>query len=732
MTALGRRLQGERDLWKAVWRQMETALDRIDAARDQDEPHVKTMCALLPVFGVVERARHRANGYRLDDALGASPAGVGRGNVGGGQLVSTTRIPGVEDCEFAVTGMKVDDDGELTDAAFLWRTTTLAVFRDEKHGTDVVLRAPAYDFGALTGAPVVHVDGVIDGGFFTKDQRRKAADGEDQGDDMFRTWAAVRNGRLDALDKDQLAADAPPLAAKLDGLGDHPSAVSLQALALEARDRAAACRSDELVLRGSEAILDEVGAAAAAEAVAAAGAALADMAAHYESAASRLSDGVLGYQERTSVRDSLQRGDGIRVPPSNLPAAIAALDAAAAAAMQEAVELRIGYPDGPLRQLRMLEWTLRFFWDQRRQWMRVRHRVVLSKLHQRYMGGFVRSLDRVLRGLSSEIPLPAGTTAGRDTMVGATELALGFDSPVDLGELVAGQIAVVGGSRPTAAAVVDVLVDRKKAPPQRLKVPPLVVSPEVGTDLPGIAGMIERGAPIGRSMPRVLAREEILTGHSRAGRGHDGLVQSLIAHRSRLALVLGEDGGSDRPAPPRMERPYASITEFAVEGEVSASDTRLFLSQVPPASASGTGERIGIARPGEVMLLRGVDADGDWWQTAIEVDRSEVLAVSEARAGEEVGQSPVPTCLCDDPDVMVVHVRAMQLRHPLTQVVLHREFEGFGARCLVTEVMLPVDLDADTASATASVGGQTVTVRRDPELAAAVKVLDQWMPKESA
>jgi hypothetical protein len=297
---------------------------------------------------------------------------------------------------------------------------------------------------------------------------------------------------------------------------------------------------------------------------------------------------------------------------------------------------------------------------------------------------------------------------------------------------VAGQIAVVGGSRPTAAPVVDVLEDRKKAPPQRLKVPALVVSPEVGTGLPGIAGMIERGAAIGRRLPRVFARDEILSGHSRAGLGHDGLVQSLVAHRSRLALVLGEDGGSDRPAPPPMERPYASISEFAVEGEVNASDTRLFLGQVPPASASGTGERIGIARPGEMMLLRGVDAEGDWWQTAIEVDRSEVLPLSEARAGEEAGQTPVPTCLCDEPDVMVVYVRTMQLRHPLTQVVLHREFEGFGARCLVTEVMLPIDLDGDTASVTANVGGQTVNVRRDPELAAAVKVLDQWMPKETA
>lgn len=730
MTAIGRRLQLERDLWKAVWRQMETALDRIDAARGDDEPHVKTMCALLPVFGVIERVRHRANGYRLDDALAATPAGVGRGNVGAGQLVSTTRIPGVEDCEFAVTGMRVDDDGELTDSAFMWRTTTLAVFRDEKHGTDVVLRAPAYDFGALTGTPVVHIDGVIDGGFFTKDQRRKAADGEDQGDDMFRTWAAVRNGRLDALDKDQLAGDSPPLAAKLDGLGDHPSASDLQSLSREARDRAAVCRSDKQVLDGSEAILEEVGAADAAEAVGAASAALADQATHYDSAASRLSDGILGYQERIEVRDALQRGDGILVPPSNLPAAIATLDSKAAAAMQEAVELRIGYPDGPLRQLRMLEWTLRFFWDQRRQWVRARHRIVLSKLFQRYMGGFVRSLDRVLRGMSSEIPLPDGTTAGKDTMIGGTELALSEDP--DLKDLVAGQIAVVGGSRPTAAPVVDVLEDRKKSPPKRLKVPALVVSAEVGTDLPGIAGMIERGTAIARRLPRVLTRAEILRGKSSVGAAEDGLVQSLVAHRSRLALVLGEDGGSDRPAPPPMDRPYPGISQFAVEGEVNASDTRLFLGQVPAASASGIGERIGIARPGEMMLLRGVDADGDWWQTAIEVEKSEVLPLSEARAGEEAGQTAVPACLCAEPDVMVVYVRAMQFRHPLTQVVLHREFEGFGARCLMTEVMLPLDLDGDTASATVSVGGQTVNVRRDPELAAAVKVFDQWMPKETS
>jgi len=744
VTALGRRLRSERDLWQGVWKQMEAFLDRIDAAAGEDEPHVKTMCALFPVLGVIERARKRNLGYRLADALPAAPRGAGK--TLGLDLVSTKRIPGVEDCEFAVSGIRVNEDGEIDDEpnAFLWRTATISSFRDEKHGTDVVLRAPAYEFGPLPGVAIpgfgsaaVVIEGVIDGGFFPRDARESATSGDELPDDKdswFTSWEQVRNQRLTKASEDAASpgADSGPLAAQLVALGNSPGAGALIGLAGTAQSRAASCRADKKVLDDARPLLDEAGAADASEAVSAASASLDAQAGAYELAASKLGDGSLGYQERLDVVALLAQGDGAPAL-SGLPAALHELDRAAATAMNEAVENRIGYPDGPLRQLRMLEWTLRFFWDHRRTWMRWRHRVVLSKLHTKYMTGFTGSLTRVLAGMSSQLPVPEGTTIGKDTLTGATEIGIapppGSGSQLDLSLIAAGQIVVVGGDRPGCAPVVGVLYDGKKSPPQRFKVPAMPVSVAVDPPgLPGISGMIQKGAPLATSLPRPFTADEILRGRSAAGANRDALVQNLIAHRSRLALVLGESGGGDRPAPPAMDRPYASIARFAIEGTVEPGATRVFLSAVPPSSQSGNGEPLGIARPGEVMLLRGRDADHAWWQTAVEVERSELVPASQARADEEAGATAVPACFCEDDPVMVVSLRAMQIPSALDHAVLHRGFEGFGARSLLTGVMLPEDLDKQTASA--SENGQTV--RRDPELRAAVRVFDDWLPKETS
>jgi hypothetical protein len=733
-------MRSERELWQAVWKQMEAFLDRIDAAAGEDEGYVSTMCALFPVFGVIERARKRSLGYRLADALPAAPRGAGVALTL--DLDSRERIPGVEDCEFAVSNIGINGDGEIDDdpVAVLWRTTTISTFRDEKHGADVALRAPAYEFGPLSttavpgfGSAARLVPGVIDGGFFPRDAREGATSGDSppgDADTWFTSWEAVRSARLvaAALKASPPGPDSGPLASQL---GSAPTAAQLVALAGSARSRAAACRSDKAVLDGAVPALDQAGAADASAAVSAASAALAAQAGAYELAAARMGDGVLTFQERVEVLTLLAQGDG-SPSASGLPAALAQLDRDATAAMNEAVENRIGYPDGPLRQLRLLELTLRFFWDQRRTWMRWRHRVVLSVLHRAYMGVFTASLGQVLAGKASGLPVPAGTTVGKDCLTGATEIGIappsGAGATIDTSEVRAGQIAVIGGDRPACAPVVAVLFDGKKTPPQRFKVPAMPVS--VAADppgLPGVAGMIQKGAPLGAFLPRLFTADEILRGRSSSGANRDALVQNLIAHRSRLALVLGESGGADRPAPPAMARPYAGIARFALEGTIEPTATRLFLSAVPAASASGNGEALGVARPGEVMLLRGRDADGAWWQTALEVEKSELVPASQARADEETGATAVPACFCGDDPIMVVYLRSMVIPSALEGAVLHRDFAGFGARSLMTGVMLPVDLDGQTASA--SENGQTV--RRDPELRAAVKLFDDWLPRET-
>ena len=52
-----RRLRAELDLWKLSWQKIETLLERIEGARDQDRPHLNKLEALLRVARVVEHQR---------------------------------------------------------------------------------------------------------------------------------------------------------------------------------------------------------------------------------------------------------------------------------------------------------------------------------------------------------------------------------------------------------------------------------------------------------------------------------------------------------------------------------------------------------------------------------------------------------------------------------------------------------------------------------------------------
>src|SRR5262249_31925044 len=138
--------------------------------------------------------------------------------------------------------------------------------------------------------------------------------------------------------------------------------------------------------------------------------------------------GIPGYATLNQWKHLLEVAEGT-LAASGLPTAINALDGEAAKAMDEAVGNRIGYPHGPLRQLRMLQWTLRFFWEHRRGWMNWRHRLVLSRLYTDYLLPFTHSLDHVLKGQKSGliypgnatgaagVPLPANTKVGKQILV---------------------------------------------------------------------------------------------------------------------------------------------------------------------------------------------------------------------------------------------------------------------------------------------------------------------------
>lgn len=740
MSGLGRRLRAERDLWQAVWRHVDTFLDRIASAVDDDTPHVQTMCALFPVFNVIESARLRSVGYRIAAALAATPGGLGASGqpiatVHDGDLTSGQRIPGVEDCEFAVAGYRVTEDGKLDDPpwALLSHSIPLARFRDEKHG-EVVLRTPTYDFGDLAGEPMVAVR-IGDDGLFPKPAREEAIKGAQA---KFTSWRDRRNDRVTAA-RTLGGSTAVALSARLAALtvppAYPPARADLIAIGTQARAFATQCHADAAVLHQAKAALAEAAVAGdVSGAIAAAALTMTQQALDFDRAATRLSSpavDALGYGDLIAVGRQLATAEGLP-GPTGLPVALERLDAAAALAMNEAVENRIGYPDGPLRQLRMLQGTLRFFWEHRTAWMTWRHSLVLAPLHAAYLRGFTESLQRVLAGQPSGIPLPASSLVGKQTLIGATEIPL--SSLPDLTSLVAGQLVVVGGARPTAAPVVDVLFDGKKLPPMRLKIPPLVVSVATGKDLPGVPGLVALATPLGDRYRR-LDDDELRRGANRDGPAGDAIVQALVTHRSRLALVLGDAGGGTghRPATPAIARPYPGIHRFDLEGPVTPADNRLFLTAVPAPSSSGTGEALPIAGPGEILLLHGRDQDGVAWQTAVEVDRVEITTGGAAKRDEEAGATPVPPCCGHDQPVMVVYVRSMPLPSgvQLSGAFLHRSFAGFGPRSLVTAVVLPETLDPDTSS-TVQVGADTLRPRRDPELHAAVRVFDDWTPKETA
>ncbi len=752
MSGLGRRVAAERDTWRAVWQSAEAFLDRIESALDNDKPYAQTMCALLKVFGVVEHARKRSVGYGLDDAVSAAVQGLGMGSHGdlGG---ASTRIPGTEECEFACApyATKTTDDGTIEfdepPRIILQRTITLAKFRDIKHG-EVTLKTPTYEVGTLSFGEPWKIMDIGDGGLFDQDQRKEATNGDAKDGDgspvpaNFHSWSSLRTGRINAIANPAEGDKPEPLSQQVSKWTSSTTASEVTIAANAAQGFASQARSDITILNAAKTDLTDAGVDdAVLGAIAAAVQAMSAQAANYDKAYTAMAGhGVPGSSTRGDWVDLLEKAEGTTAL-SGLPTAIDKLDQAAIKGMNDAVDNRIGYPDGPLRQLRMLQWTLRFFWDHRRGWMNWRHVRVLTPLYVAYMENFTNSLQRVLVGQTSGIvypgntqgaagvPLPGNTKVGKQVLVGATEIPL--SSAPDLSLLQAGRIAIILGDRPTAGIAVAGLVDWKKMPPIRLKVPPLAVSVETGTKLPGTPGLIPVATPI-TDHYRALTHDELLRGAHEPGlpgdgkpaRAKDGLVQALIAHRSRLALVLGNSGGTDRPAPPAMVRPYATISTFPLEGTVTAQDNRLFLKTLPQASKSGTGEQLALAAPGEILLLTGKDVDGESWQTAVEVDHVVVVTGAEAKRDDGSGATPTPTCCKDDEPVMVVYLRTCYLPGDVTELhgaYLHRDFLGFGPRSLMTRVMLPEELDNTTLVPGA---------RRDPELEVAWRVLDDWLPKE--
>lgn len=745
MTGLVRRVRAERDLWRAVWQQVEAFLDRIDAAADQDADHVRVMAALLPVVGVIERARRRAAGYGLAAALPISPRGVGLGPLDA-KVFDPARLPGADECELAVASYIVDDEtGELGDdpRTLVPGSVVLATFRDEAHAADLELRVPAYDFGPL--ASTRRVPGAASQGLFPLARRKQVAVAEpDPGESFALTpWSALRGSRLDELEQ----AKEPTIAASLAALPPTAPLAAYRVIGLRAAAAAGVCREDRRILQDARAALEAEGEGEdLLGRLSAAANLLAAQAGDYDWAAARL----LGYslpqllQARPVLLDRLVQADRPG-GGGGLPGPLQDLDDAAAPALDTEIGARVSYPDGPLRMQRLLEQALRLFWNARKQWMTQRFNLLTRPLLARFFAPFVDSFARARAGQGSGLALPAQAELAAVASVGARELRLSSPAPSSPPPL--GRLIHVGGDRPTAAAVLGVTGGGA-----RLATTPLAISVEVGAHLPGLPGVIPAGAPVSAAFPPI-SDAELRRGRSASGPAADGLIEALIRHGTQLALVLGRPqpfeelaalpvggGGAgvsaappDRPHAPPVPAPYPALASFAVVPPVDASATRLVLAAIPPASASGTGEPLPAARPGELILLRGADAGDQFWQAVAEVDRCEVVPGAQVRAGAAIGDAATPPCCPEEAPVMVVHVRSLQLPGDVTltrSIALHRDFRGFGLRSLLARAVLPLALDPETATVTVLDGAISRTVLRDPELRAAVSVLEDWLGAE--
>jgi hypothetical protein len=377
-------------------------------------------------------------------------------------------------------------------------------------------------------------------------------------------------------------------------------------------------------------------------------------------------------------------------------------------------------------------------WRSRLPWFRLRKARFLDPLLNRLIGRFEASLSGLVISGNTGFPL-AGTRTGVPAAAQADKLPLTADPPVDTAAVRAGQIAVVGGARPALAVVLGAAVAVGNRP--RLDILPLRVSQAQGLGLDGIPGLVQAEAPLGAALSPLLTGDELRRGRRAGEPEADGLPQEVVALWSRLKLLRGTafalelpapfDAGLNLPVYATAERPLAART-----GKLLVATNAYDAAKKPPEPL--------FATPGELLLLRGRDAGGNWWQGVVEAAGA-VVTTLEAENASPVVDPASP--LCCEPETPVVLVVLAQNSMPVDlvdHVILHRRFLGFQWPGLAVGRFLPSRIDPDakvisvarvgggfrfdetTAAATLGAMGQTY-VDRGPELEAAAQILDGWL-----
>jgi hypothetical protein len=659
-----RLLRAELDLWHHVWQQVETFLDRIESADDQDAGHRRKVHALLRAARAVEHQRAPTGGPPLSDpVVEALPTQW----LDGGTVRSITtaeawatdfrvwRLPGTDELELAVAHPRppapVDleemptEPPPLTPAVTLPPVTDLFEIRvdaaDPRHadsdGGLVFLRMPTYPVATGPATSPISADvGLVASvdGLFSMLERYLVALAADR-DDLVRRWSTLCAARRAALETGEARY-----------VGPQPVPAWTGEILRRARDAVAAARSNLPGPAGQPGALRDVAAAAAGAATAATvdaadlvaaatvieeeGAqdvALPDL---LRSTADTLAGRPAPFQAVAAAATALADELAVRPvggPPgaaraalaTGLDAALTALsgavtvppllalpveDGAVGPELDAAVAARVGLPDGTLRVLRALEQAFVAAWPGTRRWLRDRSAAALRPALDRFLAPFVTSLSALVRGGDAGFPVEGLDVAAAAPVGGVT---LVTDAPPSvlpaLDAVDAGQLAILGRDRPCAALVLGVGSEQNRAV---LRIAPLRISLVPSPEAPGTVGLAPDGQPIGAVAPG-LSVDELRRGLADDAAG-DGLVEQTLAQWSRLALLLGSAEVERRLGGPLVPEPAAvALHALVLGGTMPARSTSLVVHGAPDAFWDRTGRdpEPRLARPGELVLVRG-------------------------------------------------------------------------------------------------------------------------------
>jgi hypothetical protein len=757
------RLRDEMSLWRMAWQHIETFIDRIDETRQKDQIHAAATQALIQAAAALEYERKLRDGTGLDQPLeiALDPSDVAGVLLAGN---ATNRLPGAYDLDIAVAMMlaKPSADGKslmpLQFATVCAQTTLFERFDEE--GVLETLTLPSYDFA--WGADV-NVD-ISDphSNLFSYPIRIQAVAVQGgppvAGTSAPYAWSAFRDLRALNLDT------TDSVSAKLTVLQTGGAASSAD-VSRALRNLAAACTAGSNALTAAAPSIAGASITLSDKDLTGAAADMLTRGQSYSAAADALDSAGSTSDLSNEIGRALALVSGTPVSTSGQStAALYSLTGTSMiasgkidGALDDAVEARIAYPDGTLRMLRTMEWALVRMWPVRVAWFAARRkRYLCPLLVDRFLETFLASLASIVQGAPPAASLPSGVgiDPDRPAALGSNyvQLAPRAGQPWGLGGLVdaQGQVAWVEGPRRALLVILGDGSPKIGAAPQRLQITPLRVStaktpPPPGStastklprDTPGMlaSGTIEAG-------PVPVSHDDLKTG-TVAGRPQDeGLPQAVVALWSRLCLLFGTEkvevrltanapaSGAPGHVPsflPLKTRLPIGLGAAADPGSpaLSPHDTKIVITVDALVKAGLDPDAVPapvIARPGELLLVQGTDANGYTWQGVVEV--TSIVRTTP----DHIGDNPlVPTLgtqvCCNQPGtVIVMQVLDVAIPAPLVTAFLHRSFQGFGAPSLATGVLLPNAIDpAEIDPASQS------NVDRGPELTAACNVLSSWM-----